>query len=333
MVKAKAYIFDKQFDGFPKKDDLKLIEEDLPPIKNGEFLAEAVYLSVDPYMRAYAPDLKLGETFLGSQIAKIIDSKNPKYPVGQYVIGQFGWRTHTIATGNILGMTGRGRAPTLVPKLGDLPLSLALGAAGMVGNTAYFGLLELCKPQAGETVVVSGAAGGVGSQVGQIAKIKGCRVIGIAGSNEKGKWLVDELGFDHFINYKTDNIDEALKKFAPEGVDCYFDNVGGEISSTVIQNMNKFGRVSVCGAISGYNEKVKAPSIYGKVVSSELVIEGFLVTRWLDRWNEGVQQNIKWLKEGKLKYKETVTEGFENMFTAFTDMLKGVNTGKAIVKV
>ncbi|KAG5867026.1 hypothetical protein JTB14_037113 [Gonioctena quinquepunctata] len=333
MVKAKTFLFRRQFDGFPVKDDLELVEEVLPPIKNGEFLAEAVYLSVDPYMRAYAPDLELGQTFLGTQVAKIIESKNPRYQVGQHVIGQFGWRTHTIASGDRLGLGERASPPRPVPKMGELPLSLVLGAAGMVGNTAYFGFLELCKPQEGETVVVSGAAGGVGSQVGQIAKIKGCRVIGIAGSNEKGRWLVEDLGFDHFINYKTDDIDAALKEFAPDGVDCYFDNVGGEISSTVIQNMNKFGRVSVCGAISGYNEKVRAPSIYGAVVSKELVVEGFLVTRWLGRWNEGVQQNIKWIREGKVKYSETITEGFENMFDAFTDMLKGVNVGKAIVKV
>ncbi|CAH1111212.1 unnamed protein product [Psylliodes chrysocephalus] len=334
MVKAKIFILAKHFDGYPKETDLKLIEEELPPIKNGEFLTEAVYLSVDPYMRAYEPGLPLGEPFIGSQVAKVIESKHPKYPVGTYVIGQFGWRTHTIASGDILGIVGRGRAPQLVVKQAlDLPLSVALGAAGMVGNSAYFGFLEICKPKAGETVVVSGAAGGVGSQVGQIAKIKGCKVIGIAGSDEKGKWLVEELGFDHFINYKTENVDEALKQHAPEGIDCYFDNVGGAISSSVIYQMNKFGRVSVCGAISGYNEKVRAKSIYKQLVSKELLMEGFLVTKWGDRWNEGVIQNVKWIKEGKLKYREQVTVGFENTFKAFLDMLKGVNTGKSVVKV
>ncbi|XP_056637016.1 prostaglandin reductase 1-like [Diorhabda sublineata] len=334
MVKAKLFVLDKHFDGWPKESDLKIVEEELPPLKNGEFLAEAVYLSVDPYMRAYEPSLSPGQTFIGTQIAKIIDSKNPKYPVGEHVIGQFGWRTHTISTGEIRGTVGRGTAPQLVSKkLKNLPLSLALGAAGMTGNSAYFGFLEICHPKAGETVVVSGAAGGVGNQVGQIAKIKGCKVIGIAGSDDKGKWLTDELGFDHFINYKTDNVAEALKKFAPNGVDCYFDNVGGEISTIVISQMNDFGRVSKCGSISGYNEAAKNSSIDMFIIGKQLRIEGFLVTRWIERWHEGIEQNIEWLKEGKLKYRETVTEGFGNMFKAFVEMLKGVNVGKAIVKV
>ncbi|KAJ8938943.1 hypothetical protein NQ314_011284 [Rhamnusium bicolor] len=189
-------------------------------------------------------------------------------------------------------------------------------------------------PRAGETVVVTAAAGATGSHVGQIAKIKGCKVIGIAGSDEKGKWLVDELGFDHFIDYKTADVDKALTDVAPEGVDCYFDNVGGEISSTILRHMNHFGRISICGAISGYNEdEVQASTVQWSAIANELKMEGFVVTRWIDRWNEGIQQNIKWIKEGKLKYKETVTEGFENVFTAFIDMLKGRNIGKAIVKV
>ncbi|XP_056636317.1 prostaglandin reductase 1-like [Diorhabda sublineata] len=334
MVRAKIYILDRHFDGWPKDGDLKLIEEDLPPLKNGEFLAEAVYLSVDPYMRAYEPGLKIGQTFIGSQVAKIIDSKNPKYPVGEHVIGQFGWRTHTISSGDVQGTVGRGTAPRFVSKkLKNLPLSLALGVAGMTGNTAYFGFLEICKPKPGEIVVVSGAAGGVGNQVGQIAKIKGCTVIGIAGSDEKGKWLTEELGFDHFINYKTDDIAEILKKLAPNGVDCYFDNVGGKISSIVISQMNVFGRVSICGTISGYNEKSEAPFIGMHIFDKQIRIEGFLVTRWVERWNEGIEQNIEWIKDGKLKYRETITEGFENMFKAFVEMLKGVNVGKAIVKM
>ncbi|CAG9860430.1 unnamed protein product [Phyllotreta striolata] len=334
MVKAKVFILEKHFDGYPKETDFRLIEEELRPIRNGEFLAEAVYLSVDPYMRAYEPSLPLGEPFIGSQVAKVIESKHPKFPVGCYLIGQFGWRTHTISNGEILGIVGRGKAPQPVVKQAlSLPLSVSLGAAGMVGNSAYFGFLELCKPKSGETVVVSGAAGGVGSLVGQIAKIKGCKVIGIAGSDDKGAWLVNELGFDYFINYKTDNVDEKLREYAPEGIDCYFDNVGGAVSSSVILQMNKYGRVSVCGAISGYNEQVRAKSIFKSVISKQLVMEGFLVLRWLDRWNEGIIQNVKWINEGKLKYREQVTEGFENMAVAFVDMLKGKNIGKSVVKV
>ncbi|KAJ8923379.1 hypothetical protein NQ315_001937 [Exocentrus adspersus] len=285
-------------------------------------------------MRAHASKLQPGSTFLGSQVARIIESKNPKYSPGQYVVGEFGWRTHTVSTGERLpnGFPGAWIIPDF-PK--DLPLSLALGILGMPGNTAYFGLLEICQPKPGETLIVTGAAGAVGSVVGQIGKIKGCHVIGVAGSEEKGKWLVDELGFDHFINYKTDDITKKIKEYAPNGIDCYFDNVGGEITSMILCHMNHFGRIAVCGGISGYNEKdiPKVTMIQYPVVINELKMEGFIVHRWLDRWFEGIEQNMKWIQEGKLKYRETVTEGFENMFKAFTDMLRGGNTGKAIVKL
>lgn len=330
---AKVFIFHKQFDGFPKETDLKLVEQELPPLKDGEFLAEAVYLSVGPYMRGYAPRLKTGTTFLGSQVAKIIETKNPKYPVGKHVVGEFGSRTHTIATGENLPNGSPG--PYVIPDFGDLPLSLALGVLGMPGNTAYFGLLELCQPKPGETVIVTGAGGSVGSVVGGIAKIKGCRVIGVLGSDEKGKWLVDDLGFDAFLNYKKDDIKQKIKEYAPNGIDCYFDNVGGQISDTIMYRMNKFGRVAVCGAISAYNENTvpTAPIVQYPLIIKQLRMEGFIVHRWLDRWFEGIEQNRTWIQEGKLKYRETVTDGFENIFKAFADMLNGVNYGQAIVKV
>jgi len=332
MVKAKSYLYQYKFKGFPKRSDLLIVEDELPEIKDGEFLAEAVYLSVDPYMRPYANNLPTGSTMIGSQIAKITDSKNPNYPVGKYVCGNFGWTTHTITTGNEKNKA----KPYILPDFGDLPLSLGLGVLGMPGSTAYFGFLEICKPKEGETVVVSGAAGAVGSLVGQIAKIKGCTVIGIAGSDDKGKWLKEELGFDHFINYKTEDVEKALKAAAPNGVDCYFDNVGGDISSTVIYQMNQFGRISVCGAISSYNNietaRLERP-LQMPIISKQLRMEGFVNSRWIDRYLEGIQQNLQWVKEGKLKYRETITEGFENMFDAFTSMLRGKNTGKAIVKV
>ncbi|XP_072386098.1 prostaglandin reductase 1-like isoform X2 [Diabrotica undecimpunctata] len=273
MVKGKRFVLQKVFEGFPKESDFKVEEYELPPVKNGEFLAEAMYLSVDPYMRAYVSNSSMiGTTMIGSQVAK---------------------------------------------------------------NTSYFGFLELCQPKQGETVVVSGAAGAVGSHVGQIAKIKGCTVIGIAGSDEKGKWLTEELGFDHFINYKTANIPEELKKAAPKGIDCYFDNVGGEISSAVLHQMNLYGRISVCGSIANYNDTTRAvaPVVQPSIVFKQLKMEGFIATRWENRWMEGIKQNLEWVKQGKVKYHETVTEGFDNMFKAFTGMLKGENTGKAIVKV
>ncbi|XP_048519089.1 prostaglandin reductase 1-like [Dendroctonus ponderosae] len=269
----------------------------------------------------------------GTQVAKIVESRSLKFPVGQYVLGPFGWRTHTVVPEN--GPTYVGMETYLLPDFQGLPISLALGVLGMPGNTALFGLLELCQPKAGETVVVSGAAGAVGSHAGQIAKIKGCIVIGIAGSDEKGKWLTEELGFDYFINYKTQNVEEELRKAAPQGVDCYYDNVGGEITTTVLNQMNAFGRVALSGSISSYNSigpfKVTTPNL--TIVLQQLKLEGFIVTRWNHRWMEGIQQNLQWIQQGKLKYRETVTEGFENIFKAFTDMLEGVNVGKAIVKV
>lgn len=325
MVKSKVYIYTKAFEGLPKEGDLVIKEEDLPPLQVGEFLAEAVYLSVDPYMRAYAPRIPLGVPYIGSQVAKILESKNPDYPVGRHVVAYFGWRSHTISNGKPLSLgIFSTPAPILIPDVDDVSLSYFLGVLGMPGNTAYFGFLEICQPQKGETVVVSGAAGAVGSIVGQIAKIKGCTVIGIAGSEEKGKWIVDELGFDHFINYKTADLDKALSQVAPKGVDCYFDNVGGDTTITVIKHMNELGRISVCGAISSYNENDgRVLFDMFTLVAKQIKMEGFLVHRWNHRYSEGVQQNLKWIKEGKLKCRETVTEGFENMLKAFVEMLQG----------
>lgn len=204
----------------------------------------------------------------------------------------------------------------------------------MPGNTAYFGFLELCEPKAGETVVVTGAAGAVGSLVGQLAKLKGCRVIGFAGSVDKSKWLEKEYGFDRVINYKSANLYKQLKAVAPNGVDCFFDNVGGEASSIIFSQMNDYGRISVCGAISSYNSDIpKVPAVQSMFVFKQLKMQGFLVWRWSDRWMEGITEFAKLVEEGKLKYRETVTEGFENTPQAFIEMLRGKNFGKAIVKV
>jgi prostaglandin reductase 1 len=253
-----------------------------------------------------------------------------KFHRGSTVFAQAGWRTHTIINPEKMKINEL----TLLPDFGSVPYSSGVGACGMPGNTAYFGFLELCKPKAGETVVVTGAAGAVGSLVGQIAKIKGCRVIGFAGSDDKCKWLETELGFDKAINYKTADLVKSLKEAAPKGVDCYFDNVGGEMSSVIYQQMNLFGRISVCGAISGYNDQqISVPAPQKFFVWNQLKMEGFIVHRWTDRWMEGVNQMLKWIQEGKIKYEETVTKGFENMPQAFIEMLRGANTGKAVVKV
>ncbi|KYN10150.1 Prostaglandin reductase 1 [Trachymyrmex cornetzi] len=271
-----------------------------------------------------------GTTMLGYQVAKIIESKNPDFPVGKKIIGSLGWRTHTI-------IDSKTKQSYLLPNIGDLPSSLGLGVLGIPGNTAYFGLLEICKPKSGETIVISGAASPVGTHVGQIAKILGLNVIGICSSDEKCKFLTEEMGFDFAINYMTTPIDIKLRKVAPQGVDCYFDITGGIISSMVMYEMNTFGRVAVCGStstcamdsLSYLKGRILQPTIF----SNQLKVEGFSVKRWLDRWNEGIMQNLQWIREGKLRYRETVTKGFENMFDVFIRGVRGGIIGTAIVQV
>lgn len=332
---AHKYVLTKYFQGEPKKSDFKIVEEELPELNEGEILTEAEYLSVDPYMRAYMIGYKLPTDMIGGQVAKIIASRNDLYPVGKYVTGSFGWRTHTVCDPKKLSGIPGFLPFALLPDLGSYPVSLALGILGMPGNTAYFGLKEICKPKPGETIVITGAAGAVGSHVGQIGKILGLHVVGFAGTDEKCEYLEKELGFDRVFNYKTVDIRTALKEGAPKRVDCYFDNVGGEISSTIINYMNKYGRVAVCGSISSYNDAKlpKATILQPSIVLKELKIEGFLVDRWFNRWDEGVNANLSWLQQGKLKYHEKVYNGFENMVDALVGLLRGENIGKAVVKV
>ncbi|KAF0294877.1 Prostaglandin reductase 1 [Amphibalanus amphitrite] len=345
-MKAEKFTLVRHFDGFPKTTDFKLDSEELPPLKDGEVLCQAEFLSVDPYMRPYTMSMTPPLTMIGGQIAKVVESRNVKYPAGSYVIGQLGWRSLTIVSLDSSPFhkdapesfrRGKAEVLELLPDLGDLPRSYGLGVCGMPGTTAYFGFLELCQPKEGETVVVTGAAGAVGSLVGQIAKIKGCRVIGFAGTDDKCAWL-RELGYDVAINYKTcPDIDAALKEAAPKGIDCYFDNVGGMLSHRIRQQMNLFGRISVCGSISSYNDKTgegaQVPVPEMTTVFKQLRSEGFIVTRWWHRKNEAISQMAAWVREGKIKVQEHVTEGFHNMPQAFMGMLKGDNTGKAIVKV
>ncbi|XP_013193232.2 prostaglandin reductase 1 [Amyelois transitella] len=333
-VKARKYVLTKYFEGEPKKSDFQIVEEELPELKDGEILTEAEFLSVDPYMRAYMIGYKLPTDMIGGQVAKIIASRNKKFPEGKYVAGSFGWRTHTVCNPSVAPTIGF-LPTTLLPDISPHPVSLGLGVLGMPGNTAHFGLKEICHAKPGETIAITGAAGAVGSHVGQIAKALGCRVIGFAGTDDKCQYLEKDLGFDKAYNYKTANIRNALKDGAPNQVDCYFDNVGGEISTTIMNYMNKYGRVAVCGSISSYND-MKLPKVtilQPAIVFKELKVEGFLVNRWIDRWDEGINANLKLLREGKLKYNEKIYHGFDNMVEALVGMLRGENTGKAIVKV
>ncbi|NXN27727.1 PTGR1 reductase, partial [Nycticryphes semicollaris] len=328
MVIAKAWVLKKHFKGFPKASDFELKKVELPSLKDGgkwSATKPSLCLCYRPYSQR---DMKEGDVMIGTQVARIVESKNPALTVGAFVVGRSGWRTHFISDGKDLQLL-----PSCWPE--SLPRSLALGTVGMPGLTAYFGLLEVCKMKPGDTVLVNAAAGAVGSVVGQLANIGGCKVVGCAGSDDKVAYL-KELGFDEAFNYKTvTSLDEALHKASPDGYDCFFDNVGGEFASVAISQMKKYGRIAVCGAISQYNDSVpqKGPYIQIPMIFKELHMEGFIVSRWNNRREEGLKALLKWVMEGKVKYQEQVTEGFENMPMAFIGMLKGENIGKAIVKV
>jgi len=332
IVAGTRFVLKHQFSGFPKNEDFDFVEDPMPPLKDGQILMDALFMSVDPYMRPYVSRLTTPFTMIGMGVYKIRESRDTEYPQGGTVVANIGWVKTAIVNSREI-KTGLRLMPDQM--LAGISPSKLLGALGMPGNTAYFGFLELCQPKEGETVVVNGAAGAVGSLVGQIAKIKGCKVIGFAGTDEKCDWLTKELGFDKAYNYKTTSVDEALKDGAPNGVDCFFDNVGGVDASIVINNhMNTFGRISGCGAISVYNDKEPKmiPSIQGSMVFKQLRYEGFIVSRWLERWMEGIMQMAQWMREGKIKTEETVVEGFENMPEAFKGLFTGANKGKMVVK-
>ncbi|XP_045921744.1 prostaglandin reductase 1-like [Micropterus dolomieu] len=329
MVQAKKWILIKHFDGFPKNSDFELKVEELPEPKDGEVLLEAVFLSVDPYMRPFSRvRMNEGDVMIGSQVAKVIQSNNPAFPVGNHVVGRCGWRTHTVCDGTDL-------IPIMADWPQDVSLSLALGALGMPGLTALYGIEEVLGLQKGETLLVNAAAGAVGSVVGQIAKIKGCKVVGSAGSDAKVAFL-KELGFDEAFNYKTvGSLEEALKKASPEGYDCFFENVGGPSSSVALQQMKNFGRIAVCGAISTYNDTAPqtGPFPHLTMIFKQLKMEGFMQSRWEHKHPESLKRLMRWLQEGNLQCREHITKGFENIPAAFMGILQGENIGKAVVAV
>lgn len=319
--------------GMPKESDFRLEESPMPSPAGGEVLVKALYLSVDPYMRGrlngvstYVRGVDLGEVIGGGVVGRVLESSDPRWAEGDIVEGMLGWREYAVAPARSL----RRIDPT------GAPISSALYVLGMPGLTAYFGLLEICRPQPGETVVVSGAAGAVGSLAGQIARIKRCRVIGVVGSNEKVRFLTEKLGFDGAFNYReTPDYGAKLKELAPNGVDVYFDNVGGAITDAVMCRLAVRARVAVCGQISQYNaaEPETGPRWLGQLVIRQARVEGFLVSQFADRYDAGLKQLSTWLKEGKLQYREDVVDGLENAPRAFIRMLEGKNIGKQLVKV
>ncbi|WP_316814687.1 NADP-dependent oxidoreductase [Pedobacter nyackensis] len=329
----KVILLNKRPVGKPTADDFKFIEEELPVAMNGQVLLKTLYVSVDPYLRgrmssakSYIPPFNLNEPIQSGIVAEVIESKNPDFKVGDHVSGILSWKELQVSDGNGL----------MKVNSSAIPLSAYLGILGLTGLTAYLGLMEIGKPKAGETLVVSGAAGAVGSVVGQIGKILGCRVIGLAGSDEKTKMLTSKFGFDVAINYKTTtDMQSAIATAAPNGVDIYFDNVGGEISDAVLANVNQLARVPVCGAISVYNETEvpMGPRIQTTLVKSSILMQGFVVSNYAAKFPEAIKQLSIWLQEGKLTYTETIVHGFDQIPQAFIDLFEGKNEGKMVVKI
>lgn len=317
---------------YPTESDFNLIESPVPQPGEGEVLVRTIWLSLDPYQRGrmranhpYATPMDLGQVIVGGVVGRIVQSRTPTFKVGEIVEGPLGWQEFAVSDG--------GNLRRVDPGLG--PLSTALGVLGMPGMTAYFGFLEIGRPRPGETVVVSAASGAVGQLVGQIAKNMGCHTIGIAGTAEKIEYIKDELGFDAGINYKTENVDAALTKVCPLGVDVYFDNVGGAITDAVFDHLNLGARISICGSISQYNqdEPEPGPRKMGLLVGKQARAEGFLVGQFKDRHEVGRQRLAGWIKEGRIKYREDVVEGLENAPLAFIGLMQGRNFGKLLVKV
>ncbi|CAM4397340.1 NADP-dependent oxidoreductase [Zobellia nedashkovskayae] len=320
--------------GKPSVSDFEFVENDSPlDIKDGELLLETTYVSVDPYLRgrmsdakSYVPPFELNKPVHSGIVAKVIASKHKEFNNGDYLAGMLNWSTQQVSNGEGLTKVDGKKAP----------LSTYLGILGMTGLTAYLGLTEIGKPKKGETLVVSGAAGAVGSVVGQIGKILGLRVIGIAGSDEKVDMLKSKFDFDEGINYNTtEDMTAAIAKAAPNGVDVYFDNVGGPISDAVLFNINHFARMIICGAISVYNntELPKSVSVQPFLVKNSALMQGFIVSNYSEKFPEAMKHLSTWLAEGKLTYSETVVEGFENIPQAFIDLFDGKNKGKMIVKI
>jgi NADPH-dependent curcumin reductase CurA len=319
--------------GFPKESDFRLVESAIPTPGPGEVLVRTLYLSIDPYMRgrmndakSYAAPVAIGGVMVGGTVGRVEQSNDPNFRIADIVFGNNGWQDYATPKGKDL----RRLDPSLAP------VTTALGVLGHIGLTAYFGLIDICDPKAGETVVVSAAAGAVGSIAGQIAKILDCRVIGIAGTDAKVEHLVNDLGFDAAFNYKTtSDYGGKLRELCPDGVDVYFDNVGGPITDAVLFNMNVHARVSICGQISQYNvEKPEpGPRLLGLLIIHRAKLHGFLITDYAPYFAEGLRQLGDWFRQGKLKYKETIEEGLENAPRAFIGMLQGKNLGKQLVKV
>jgi NADPH-dependent curcumin reductase CurA len=320
-------------EGLPSQSDFELTEVTLPAINDGEILVQNIYLSVDPYMRgrmvdskSYLPPFQIGQPLEGGSVGKVVESKNSEFNVGDYVLGMLGWREYFVSVGG--GLT------KVDPELA--PLQAYLGVLGLTGMTAYVGLLHIGALKEGQTVFVSAAAGAVGSIVCQIAKLKGCYVVGSAGSDEKVAWLTQEAGIDAAFNYKTaDDVIVEVGRHFPKGIDVYFENVGGVHLEAALEHINPFGRIVMCGMISMYNDVMPPPGPVRLrfIIQKKLTMKGFIVSDHFDKFNAFAADMGKWIGEGKIKWQETIVDGIENAPEAFLGLFKGENIGKMIVKV
>ncbi len=322
--------------GYLKEENLVFREVPVPQPSEGEVLVRVVYLSLDPTNRIwmsnmdqYMPPVELDAVMRGITLGVVEESRNPKFAKGDLVTGMLGWQEYALAEGTT------GSAVRKLPRDMNAPLPAFLGPLGLTGCTAYFGLLDVGKPSEGDTVVVSAAAGAVGSIVGQIAKIKGCRAVGIAGSAEKCRLLTGELGFDAAINYKTDDLLAALDEACPDGIDVYFENVGGKILDAVLTRMNLHARVVLCGLISQYNatRPKPGPFNFSQILMKRVHLEGFIVLDYITRWPEAIHAIAGWIDEGRMHYAVDIVEGLENAPAALGKLFDGTNKGKLIIKV
>jgi NADPH-dependent curcumin reductase CurA len=316
--------------GFPQPSDFEVDEADAGEPGPGEVLLRTLWLSVDPYQRgrmsdarSYARHLELGDVITAQAVAEVVESNDPRFEQGDHVVGQLGWQEYAVE-----------RAGSLRKVVPGAPLQANLHVLGTNGATAYFGLFDVGQPRPGDTVVVSAAAGGVGQLVGQLAKLAGCRAVGIAGGEEKKRELLETFGYDAAVDYKNDDLRAALKEACPNGVDVYFDNVGGEISAAVHARLNIGARIPICGQVSQYNLERPEPTFHpGSLIVSRARMEGFLVFDYAARFGEALPRLATWMATGELRYTEDVTEGLENAPEAFMRMLRGENRGKTLVRV
>ncbi len=337
MPKNKQILLDNRPEGEAKASNFKLVTTDTPALKDGEVLVRHHFLSLDPYMRgrmndakSYAASQELGKVMQGGTVGEVVESRSPKFAVGDKVVGMGGWQEYAVVAAD---------QPGALRKVDTthVPLSHYLGAVGMPGVTAWYGLNRIIEPKAGQTVVVSAASGAVGSALGALAKARGCRAVGIAGGPDKCKYVTDELGFDASIDYKqhadAQSLSRALKEACPQGIDGYFENVGGMVMDAVMLRMNAFGRIALCGMIAGYDGK-PIPMAYPQLIlTNRLLVQGFIVSEHMDVWPQALQELGTLVGTGKLRPRESVAQGLESAPDAFLGMLKGRNFGKQLVKL